>query len=86
MSTRSPVTCSSPVRIAAPLPRFAACLTTLTVLSPSWPSTCCVPSELPSSTSTNSRSIGSSTARIRRMISTTVLRSLKTGTITDSLR
>ncbi len=26
MSTRSPVTCSSPVRIAAPLPRFCSCV------------------------------------------------------------
>src|SRR4051812_23317931 len=84
--TRSPVTCSRPVRIAAPLPRLAVCFTTLTVESPSWLSTCWVPSELPSSTITNSRSTGSSTARIRRMISTTVVRSLNTGTITESLR
>src|SRR6476469_327510 len=84
MSTRSPVTCSSPVRIAAPLPWLAGCFTTLTVESPSWFSTCWVPSELPSSTMTNSRSIGSSTARIRRMISTTVVRSLNTGTMTES--
>ena len=36
MSTRSPVTCSSPVRIAAPLPRLSVCVTTRTVLSASW--------------------------------------------------
>ena len=39
MSTRSPVTCSSPVRIAAPFPRFCGWVTIFTVLSPSWVST-----------------------------------------------
>src|SRR4051794_16944004 len=47
-----------------------------------------VPSPLPSSTTMISRSMpsGSSTARMRRSTSTTVLRSLNTGTITESLR
>src|SRR5262245_50614460 len=58
---------------------------TRTVLSASWRRTSRVPSLLPSSTITISRSTGSSTARIRRTISTTVLRSSNTGTITDSL-
>src|SRR6266508_2868321 len=85
-STRSPVAFSSPVRIAAPLPRFDGCFSTRTVLSPSWVSTAAVPSSLPSSTIRISRSTGSSTERIRRTISATVARSLKTGTMTESLR
>src|SRR5262245_47326907 len=85
ISTRSPVTCSRPVRIAAPFPRLRSWRTTRTVLSASWLSTSRVPSLLPSSTSTNSRSSGMSTARIRRTISATVLRSSYTGTMTDSL-
>src|SRR5437667_1426888 len=59
---------------------------TRTVLSRSWVRTAPVPSSLPSSTTTISRSMGSSTDRIRRTISATVLRSLKTGTMTDTLR
>src|SRR4051812_22798694 len=61
---------------------------TRTVLSPSWRNTSRVPSPLPSSTTMISRSMpsGSSTARMRRSTSTTVLRSLNTGTITESLR
>src|ERR1700730_13236889 len=59
---------------------------TRTVLSRSWVRTAPVPSSLPSSTTTISRSMGSSTDRIRRTISATVLRSLKTGTMTDSVR
>src|SRR5260370_2537017 len=59
---------------------------TRTVLSRSWVRTALVPSSLPSSTTTISRSMGSSTDRIRRTISATVLRSLKTGTMTDSVR
>ena len=50
MSTRSPVTCARPVRIAAPLPRLRSWVTTRTVLSASWRSTSRVPSVLPSST------------------------------------
>src|SRR5262249_33312450 len=63
-------------------------MSTRTVLSPSCLRTSRVPSSLPSSTTMISRSIpsGSSTARIRRRISTSVLRSLNTGTTTDSLR
>ncbi len=58
------------------------------MLSPSWRNTSRVPSLLPSSMTMISRSMpsGSSTARIRRTTSTTVLRSLKTGTMTESLR
>src|SRR2546421_1184650 len=59
---------------------------TRTVLSRSCVRTAPVPSSLPSSTTTISRSTGSSTDRIRRTISATVLRSLKTGTMTDSVR
>src|SRR2546430_14693274 len=58
---------------------------TRTVLSRSCVRTAPVPSSLPSSTTTISRSTGSSPDRIRRTISATVLRSLKTGTMTDSL-
>src|SRR5688500_2490947 len=47
---------------------------------------CDVPSVEPSSTTTISRSTGSCTRRMRRSASTTVLRSSKTGTITDSVR
>jgi hypothetical protein len=54
------------------------------VLSSSCGSSARVPSVLPSSTSTTSRSSGSSTLRIRRTISGSVLRSLNTGTITES--
>src|SRR5256714_3316778 len=59
---------------------------TRTVLSRSCVRTAPVPSSLPSSTTTISRSTGSSTDRIRRTISATVLRSLRTGTMTDSVR
>src|SRR6266516_1931010 len=59
---------------------------TRTVLSRNCVRTAAVPSSLPSSTTTISRSTGSSTDRIRRTISATVLRSLKTGTMTDSVR
>src|SRR6266566_604488 len=59
---------------------------TRTVLSRSCVRTAPVPSSLPSSTTTISRSTGSSTDRIRRTISATVLRSLKTGTMIDSVR
>src|SRR5713101_4312041 len=83
-NTRSPVTCSRPLRTAAPFPRFSSWVTTRTVLSASWVSTSLVPSVLPSSTNTISRSTGNSTARMRRTISTTVLRSSNTGTITES--
>src|SRR5712691_283963 len=86
ISTRSPVTAPSPVRTAAPLPRLCGWNTTRTVLSPSWDRTSRVPSSLPSSTITISRSIGRSTPRIRRTTSATVFRSLKTGTMTDSFR
>src|SRR3954454_18234343 len=77
-----------PVRTAAPFPRLPSCMSTRTVLSPSWRSTSRVPSLLPSSITMISRSMpsGSSTVRIRRSTSTTVVRSLYTGTITESLR
>ncbi len=72
--------------MAAPFPRFASCVMTRTVLSASWRNTSRVPSVLPSSTTTISSSTGRSTMRMRRTISTTVLRSSNTGTITESLR
>ena len=83
---RSPVLWANPVRTAAPFPRFVGWVTTRTVLSFSWRSTSVVPSLLPSSTTMISRSrpSGSSTARIRRKISATVLRSFSTGTITET--
>ena len=43
-----------------------------------------MPSDEPSLTTMTSTVTGTSTARIRRMTSATVTRSLKTGTITDS--
>ena len=86
MRTRSPVLCAKPVRTAAPLPRLLPCVTTRTVLSCNCWSTSTLPSVLPSSTTMISRSspAGSSTARMRRTISATVLRSLSTGTMTES--
>src|SRR3954447_16805202 len=77
-----------PVRTAAPLPMFSLCRTIRTVLSPSWRKTSRVPPPLPSSTTMISRSMpsGRSTARMRRSTSTTVLRSLKTGTMIESFR
>ena len=72
--------------MAAPLPRFCGWLITRTVESPTAASTLSVPSDEPSSTTITSMSTGSSTARIRRMTSATVERSLNTGTITDSRR
>ena len=70
--------------MAAPLPMFRGWLITRTVESPMAASTLSVPSEEPSSTTTTSTSMGSSTALIRRITSPTVVRSLNTGTITDS--
>ena len=49
-------------------------------------STLSVPSVDPSSTTTTSTVSGTSAARTRRTISATVVRSLNTGTITDSVR
>ena len=87
MSTRSPVTCSSAGADRRALARGSRVLDDLdgAVAELARAPAGCRRS-LPSSTTMNSRSIGSSTARMRRMISTTVLRSLKTGTITESLR
>ena len=70
--------------MAAPLPRLCGWLITRTVESPTAASTLSVPSDDPSSTTITSTSTGSSTARIRRITSATVERSLNTGTITDS--
>ena len=68
--------------MAAPLPWFCWCVSTRTVESSSALSTLSVPSLEPSSTTITCRRSGSSTARMRRMISATVDRSLNTGMIT----
>src|SRR3954452_324877 len=86
ISTSSPRTCSSPVRIAAALPRLAGWRTSWTVESSMAVRIWVVPSVDPSSTTTISRSTGSSTRRMRRSTSATVLRSLYTGTMTERVR
>ena len=86
MSTSWPRAVSIPVRTAAPLPRLTLWVTTRTVESCNAESTLPVPSVDPSSTTTTSSCIGNSTARMRRRISAMVLRSLNTGTMTDSVR
>ena len=80
------MTCSSPVRIAAPLPRFASWVTTRTVLSPSWREHVARAVGAAVVDDDDLEVDGARPARIRRTISTTVLRSLKTGTMTESLR
>ena len=65
-----------PVRIAAPLPRFTGWVRTRTVESASAVRTFSVPSDDPSSTTMTSTLTGTSTARMRRMTSATVTRSL----------
>ncbi len=84
MSTRSPCTSARPVRTAAPLPWFVLWWITRTVESSSAPSTLSEPSLLPSSTTMiwSTRDSGRSTARMRRITSATVARSLNTGMMT----
>ena len=86
MRTRSPRASANPVRMAAPLPWFAWWRMTRTVESSRAPSTLSEPSLDPSSTAMIWSTTGSSTARMRRMTSATVVRSLNTGTITVSDR
>src|SRR5262245_59075496 len=81
MTTRSPVTAAKPRRSAAPLPAFSwrnslkpSSFSMRSRISP-------VPSFEPSSTTMSSMRIR--TARTRRMISSTVVRSLYTGITTD---
>src|SRR5437588_204845 len=82
MRTRSPRAAARPVRMAAPFPWLLGWRSMRTVESSTAPSTLSVPSVEPSSTTIISRSTGSSTSRIRRRISSTVFRSLYTGTMT----
>src|SRR5947207_1629478 len=84
MRTRSPLAVCRPVRTADPLPWLVRWVRTRTVESSRAARTRSVPSVEPSSTTMTSKSIGSSTRRMRRRISVTVLRSLYTGTMTES--
>ena len=76
---------ANPVRMAAPLPWFCWWVMTRTVESSRAPRTFSDPSLDPSSTTISCRTRGISTARMRRTISATVARSLKTGMMTDSV-
>ena len=71
--------------MAAPFPWFTLWRRTRTVESSMAPSTLSEPSLDPSSTTTIWSTTGSSTARMRRITSATVVRSLYTGTSTVSV-
>ena len=85
MRMRSPRASANPVRMAAPLPWFTLWRSTRTVESSMAPRTLSEPSLEPSSTTMICSTSGISTARMRRITSATVVRSLNTGTITVSV-